>query len=315
MGDIFRRNAFNLGLHVVQSPEAVADARDGDEFTFDPVSRQIANVTQGKTYDAGAAEREGGRDPPERRHLRRRPARVPRLGRAHARGRVSRRRRARARCRRPSRSSGRIASTRMPRSKPGATLRVYADLLPASDGTAPFAIHTFNQITGGNTIDPRQAAVANDHFVFTGKKDDDKQTAIGRQFAELPRHREAVLRDARRRHLPLLFSRAGPGAAGPVHSRRRLAQPRLRRLRRGRHGRRLDDARLRLVDRLHLLHDGEAAPRHASRGKLQPLGHRQGHRPRAAAPLGREAVAGHVGGAGRCATSSCRSRSATPSPT
>src|SRR5215203_2891442 len=44
MGDIFRRNSFNLGLHVVQSPEAVADARDGDEFTFDPVSRQIVNV-------------------------------------------------------------------------------------------------------------------------------------------------------------------------------------------------------------------------------------------------------------------------------
>src|SRR5829696_8325923 len=51
MGDIFRRNAFNLGLHVVQSPEAVADARDGDEFTFDPVTRAIANVTQGKSYD------------------------------------------------------------------------------------------------------------------------------------------------------------------------------------------------------------------------------------------------------------------------
>src|SRR4029453_8890518 len=32
---------------------------------------------------------------------------------------------------------------------PGATLRVYADLLPASDGTAPFSIHTFNQIRGG----------------------------------------------------------------------------------------------------------------------------------------------------------------------
>ena len=40
MGDIFRRNALNLGLHVVQSPEAVADARDGDEFTFDPASRR-----------------------------------------------------------------------------------------------------------------------------------------------------------------------------------------------------------------------------------------------------------------------------------
>src|SRR5687767_15015592 len=48
MGDIFRRNSFNLGLHVVQSPEAVADAKDGDEFTFDPVSRQIANLTQAK---------------------------------------------------------------------------------------------------------------------------------------------------------------------------------------------------------------------------------------------------------------------------
>ena len=77
MGDIFRRNSFNLGLHVVQSPEAVADARDGDEFTFDPASRAIVNVTQGKALHAGAAQRQGGRNPPERRHLRRRPARVP----------------------------------------------------------------------------------------------------------------------------------------------------------------------------------------------------------------------------------------------
>src|SRR5262249_55258951 len=68
--------------------------------------------------------------------------------------------------------------------KPGSTLKVYADLLPASDGTAPFAIHTFNQITGGGTIYPRQAAIANDHFVFTGSAADDKQTRIGRQFAE-----------------------------------------------------------------------------------------------------------------------------------
>src|SRR5437868_12353861 len=44
MGDIFRRNAFNLGLQVVQSPEAVADAQDGDEFVFDPVTRALANV-------------------------------------------------------------------------------------------------------------------------------------------------------------------------------------------------------------------------------------------------------------------------------
>ena len=67
--------------------------------------------------------------------------------------------------------------------EPGATLRIYADLLPASDGTAPFSIHTFNEITGGKAIFPRQAAVANDHFVFTGNESDDKQTGIGRAFA------------------------------------------------------------------------------------------------------------------------------------
>src|SRR5262249_13891991 len=50
MGDIFRRNAFNLGLHVVQSPEAVADARDGDVFSFQTVSRELTNQTQGKSY-------------------------------------------------------------------------------------------------------------------------------------------------------------------------------------------------------------------------------------------------------------------------
>src|SRR2546427_3603080 len=51
MGDIFRRNALNLGLPVVQSAEAVADARDGDEFSFDPESRRLTNETQGKSYE------------------------------------------------------------------------------------------------------------------------------------------------------------------------------------------------------------------------------------------------------------------------
>src|SRR5437899_8614607 len=50
LGDIFRRNAFNLGLPVVQSPEAVADARDGDLFSFDPATRELTNETQKKTY-------------------------------------------------------------------------------------------------------------------------------------------------------------------------------------------------------------------------------------------------------------------------
>src|ERR1700676_2045536 len=51
MGDIFRRNALNLGLHVVQSAEAVADARDEDEFSFDSETRRLTNRTRGRTYD------------------------------------------------------------------------------------------------------------------------------------------------------------------------------------------------------------------------------------------------------------------------
>ena len=72
---------------------------------------------------------------------------------------------------------------------------MFADLLPASDGTAPFSIHTFNQITGGSAIHPRQAAVANDHFVFTGREDDDRQTAIGREFARLHRLKKPYYAD------------------------------------------------------------------------------------------------------------------------
>lgn len=182
MGDIFRRNSFNLGLHVVQSPEAVADAQDGDEFTYDPASREIVNVTRGKAYEPvpltakeDEIRKSGGIFAIGRREFRSSVTRTPEI-------------------RWPDAEAARGLSTtqqivwahRVDKDadvKPGSTLRVYADLLPASDGTAPFAIHTFNQITGGAAIDPRQAAIANDHFVFTGKADDDKQTGIGRQFA------------------------------------------------------------------------------------------------------------------------------------
>src|SRR5580693_194547 len=43
MGDIFRRNALNLGLHVVQSRTAVEDAQDGDGLSFDPATRRLTN--------------------------------------------------------------------------------------------------------------------------------------------------------------------------------------------------------------------------------------------------------------------------------
>ena len=184
MGDIFRRNALNLGLHVVQSPEAVEDARDGDELTFDPLSRRLTNETQRKTYDPvplspkeDEIRRTGGIFAAGRREFKSSVETTPRIewpDTALARGMTS--------------TEQIVWAHRVDKDaklERGSTIRVYADLLPASDGTAPFAIHTFNQITGGNVIDPRQAAIANDHFVFTNKEDDDKQTAIGREFARL----------------------------------------------------------------------------------------------------------------------------------
>jgi len=187
MGDIFRRNSFNLGLHVVQSPEAVADAQEGDEMAFDPITRQLRNVTQDKTYEPVPLA-------PKEEEIRRSGG-IFVVGRREFRKSV---------LTRPSVDwpepwaaekmttteqiiwAHRVDKDLSPSDMtPGTTLRVYADLLPASDGTAPFAIHTFNQITGGRTIEPRQAAIANDHFVFTGVDADEKQTSIGREFARL----------------------------------------------------------------------------------------------------------------------------------
>lgn len=50
-GNIFMKNAVNLGLAVVVSPDAVADARDGHEFSFDKVNRELKNLTLDKAYD------------------------------------------------------------------------------------------------------------------------------------------------------------------------------------------------------------------------------------------------------------------------
>jgi 3-isopropylmalate/(R)-2-methylmalate dehydratase large subunit len=185
MGDIFRRNAFNLGLHVVQSPDAVADARDGDELAFDPATRKLTNVTQGKTYNPvplspkeEEIRRGGGIFEVGRREFRASVETAPSIDWPDE-----------ASARRMTSTEQIVWAHRVDKAvkpsdlKPGTTLRVYADLLPASDGTAPFAIHTFNQITGGDAIYPRQAAIANDHFVFTGAAADDKQTNIGRAFA------------------------------------------------------------------------------------------------------------------------------------
>src|SRR5881397_2795924 len=184
MGDIFRRNALNLGLHVVQSRAAVEDAQEGDTFSFDPETRTLTNQTQRKSYEPAALSpaeddirRSGGIIKIGRREFRDAVIRRPDISWADA-----------ATARGLTSTEQILWAHRVDKEvavRAGATLRVYADLLPASDGTAPFSIHTFNQITGGHAIYPRQAAIANDHFVFTGKDADDRQTAIGKEFARL----------------------------------------------------------------------------------------------------------------------------------
>jgi len=195
MGDIFRRNSLNLGLQVVQAPDAVADAQDGDEFTYDPVSRKLSNETQGKTYDPlpltkkeDDIRRSGGIFAVGRREFVESVRREPQIEWPDE-----------ATAAKMTTTEQIVWAHRVNKDtavEPGATLRLYADLLPASDGTAPFSIHTFNQITGGKAIDPRQAAVANDHFVFTGKTSDDHQTAIGREFARIHGMKKPYYADA-----------------------------------------------------------------------------------------------------------------------
>ena len=183
MGDIFRRNALNLGLHVIQSRAAVDDAQEGDAFAFDTKTRTLTNETRGKTYEPAPLS------PPEEEI--RRTGGIIKLGKHEFAESVKRTpdiRWADANTARRLSSTDQIVwAHRVDKDaevRPGATLRVYADLLPASDGTGPFSIHTFNQISGGDTIYPRQVAYANDHFVFNHREADDKQTGIGKQFAD-----------------------------------------------------------------------------------------------------------------------------------
>jgi 3-isopropylmalate/(R)-2-methylmalate dehydratase large subunit len=182
MGDIFRRNALNLGLEVVQSRAAVTDARDGDTFAYDPATRHLVNETQNKAYEPVPLT-------PKEDEIRRSGG-IFTIGRREFRDSI----RSAPAIEWPDAETARTMTTteqivwahRVDKDAPvtpGRTLRVYADLLPASDGTAPFAIHTFNQIAGSDSIFPRQAAVANDHFVFTGAEADDRQTRIGAEFA------------------------------------------------------------------------------------------------------------------------------------
>ena len=130
MGDIFRRNAFNLGLEVIQSPAAVRDARDGDELSYDRETRALTNETRGKSYspiELTAKEdeirRSGGIFTIGRREF---PASVSRKPRIEWPDEEA--------ARRLTTTEQIVWAHRVDKDaevKPGATLRVYADLLPA----------------------------------------------------------------------------------------------------------------------------------------------------------------------------------------
>lgn len=49
---IFYRNAINIGLPILESPEAVKEAEEGDVFQIDADKGIIRNVTKGKSYQA-----------------------------------------------------------------------------------------------------------------------------------------------------------------------------------------------------------------------------------------------------------------------
>lgn len=185
MGEIFRKNALNLGLHICQSVEAVKDARDGDEFEFEIERRILSNLTQGKTYKLFPLTKKEDQI--------RRSGGVFTLGRAEF---------ACIKTRRFPDSTPPdldLAKTmtateqivwahrvdKRKSIKPGTTLKIYADLLPASDGTAPFAIYTYNKIIGDSKVHPQKCAIINDHFVYTGNPSHEQQTNISSEFATL----------------------------------------------------------------------------------------------------------------------------------
>lgn len=49
---IFYRNSFNIGLPIIECPEAVEDCQTGDEMKIDTESGTVENLTRHKTYQA-----------------------------------------------------------------------------------------------------------------------------------------------------------------------------------------------------------------------------------------------------------------------
>ena len=267
MGDIFRRNSFNLGLHVVQSPEAVADARDGDAFSFDPVTRRLTNDTQGKTYEPVPLS--------EKEEEIRRSGGIFAVGRREFRTSV---------LTKPSvdwpdeEDARRLTTTeqilwahRVDKDlkardlKPGMTLRVYADLLPPP--MAPR--HLPSTRSTRSPAAPRSIRGRRRSPTITSCSPASTPTTSRQASAASSRARHGIEKPYYATPgdgiFHFYFPEQGLVDARAVHPGSRLAQPRLRRVRRGRHRRRIDDARVRVVHGVHLRHAREAAPRRLQR--------------------------------------------------
>src|SRR5581483_11446967 len=51
---IFFRNCINIGMPILECPQAAQDAKTGDQLQVDLDKGEIKNVTQGKTYKAAS---------------------------------------------------------------------------------------------------------------------------------------------------------------------------------------------------------------------------------------------------------------------
>ena len=260
MGDIFRRNALNLGLHVVQSPEAVADAHDGDEFTVRSATRRLTNVTQAKTYTPlpltakeDEIRRSGG---------------IIAVGRREFRESVERR------------PIVEFPDESLARSMTTTEQIVWAHRVDKDRSVLLAGRHAARLCRSAAGVG-RHGAVCDPHVQPDHGGRSHLSAAGGHRQRSLRLHRPRRRRASRRRSAgrshrqhgltPPYYATPGDGIfhfyfpeqglvmPGQFIPGRRFAQPRLRRLRRRRHRRGIDDARVRLGDRLRLLHAAERA--------------------------------------------------------
>lgn len=182
IGDIFRRSALNIGLQIIQCPQAVEEAQDNHEFNFNTITHLLENITLKKKYhpisfseseeeliQSGGIFMRGHKEYKQSLGLTREiiwptPEQTRKM----------------------TVSEQILHAHLVDKSEsisPGVTVKVFGDLFPVSDGTAPFTIYTFNQITKNEKQTPHNPAIIQDHFTFTGKKSHRNQTNISCCFA------------------------------------------------------------------------------------------------------------------------------------